>query len=182
MRELVLLTGGCRSGKSARALAIGESQLGPRVFIATCPRIDGEMDERIARHRQEREAGGWETVECERNLPKALASMAEKPVILIDCLALWINNLIFHAGKTMPTEDDIRRHCEQVIASISQQEGLLILVTNEVGMGIVPENRLSRRYRDLLGRCNQVFAGAADRVELLVAGIPMTVKSQGFSR
>lgn len=178
MREILLITGGCRSGKSARALALGEGTTGPRGFIATCPRLDGEMEARIVRHRREREAGGWQTLECETDLVGALSQWSGMPVLLVDCLSLWVNNLIFNEQEASFDEDDISQRCGEVVNQVRNQEGLLLLVTNEVGLGIVPDNALARRYRDLLGRCNQVFAAAAARVEFMVAGIPMTVKDQ----
>lgn len=178
LSDIVLVTGGARSGKSRYAQSLAERIGGSRVFIATCPPFDEEMRRRIQRHQAERRKGGWRTVEAPVDLEKALDETADFDVRLVDCLTLWINNLMHEAEQEGAEihEDQIGRMAGKLAFACRARTGATILVTNEVGMGIVPDNPLARRYRDLAGRCNQVLAAAAQRVVLLVSGIPMTIK------
>jgi adenosylcobinamide kinase / adenosylcobinamide-phosphate guanylyltransferase len=198
MAEIVLITGGSRSGKSRHAQELAESIAGKRTFVATCPAVDGEMAERIRRHQQARGAG-WITIEETVDLPGALRRAADSSVILVDCLTLWVNNLLYgetflsaregaaEAGKALPaeggpavsagmTEDEMEARCREVLLACAALPGTVIFVTNEVGMGIVPDNALSRRFRDLAGRCNQVIGRGADRVIFMVSGIAAAIK------
>jgi len=178
MAKIILITGGSRSGKSAYAQKEAELLGQSNLFIATCPNIDPEMDERINRHRQEREGKGWQTLEEERDIAAAIRLHHHHSVILIDCLTLWINNLLFASEKnsTSLKEDDVSSLLDNVIKEAKNHPGTLIFVTNEVGSGIVPENTLSRKYRDLVGRCNQHIAAAADRVVLVCCSLPLQLK------
>ncbi|MFH0938108.1 MAG: bifunctional adenosylcobinamide kinase/adenosylcobinamide-phosphate guanylyltransferase [Planctomycetota bacterium] len=178
MRSIVLVTGGSRSGKSAYAQKLGESLPGPRVFIATCPILDDEMRERIRKHQQARASNDWQTIEETINLADAVCGAKASRVVLVDCLTLWINNLMYEAQLTgsSVTEEDIARRCYEVLTTCAEIDGTVIFVTNEVGMGIIPENALARRFRDLVGRCNQVMAVRATTVTLLVAGMPLELK------
>ena len=180
MGRIHLITGGCRSGKSAYAQRLAEAFLNSRLFIATCPVMDGdhEMATRIEKHRGDRSHKGWQTVEESVNLPEALMSAGDYEVVLIDCLSLWISNLLFARGDqwSMLTEDIVSTHAADLLKAASEYPGTLMLVTNEVGMGIVPTNDMARRYRDLLGRCNQIAAAGADSVTLMVSGIPLLLK------
>ncbi len=200
MAEIVLVTGGSRSGKSRYAQELAESMAGTRTFIATCPVVDEEMAERIRRHQRAR-GSGWITIEETVDLPGALRRAAGSGVVLVDCLTLWVNNLLYeetllsagedraggldvpagHAGSSGLSEDEMEERCREVLRACADLSGTVIFVTNEVGMGIVPENALSRRFRDLAGRCNQVVARGADRVVLMVSGIAATIKG-GDSR
>ena len=179
MAKIILITGGARSGKSRHAQILAEALPGERLFIATCPVIDGEMRERISRHQTDRQDRGWKTVEEELNLAEILTASPSAGVVLLDCLTLWISNLLFAASEPDGiTEDLIAGLAEKLAAAARQHPGVVLIVTNEVGLGIVPENPLARRYRDLVGRCNQTIAAVADRVDLVVCGIPMTIKGE----
>lgn len=179
MSRIILVTGGTRSGKSRFALNMVETAAGKKTYIATCPRdMDEEMSRRIRRHREERDGTGWETIEEERDLAGALGRCAGSRGILVDCLTLWISNLMYEGdlrGETL-TEDEIAARARRVIECCRGLPGTFVFVTNEVGMGIVPDNPAARSFRDLAGRCNQTFAEEADRVFLMVSGIPLELK------
>ena len=177
MGRIILVTGGSRSGKSRYAQQRAEALLPPRIFVATCPALDDEMRQRIARHQAERHQHHWQTVEAPTDLVQALADHGSATV-LVDCLTLWVNNLLFaaeQAGREL-TEDDVTTAARAVADAARAGGGVTIFVTNEVGLGVVPDNPLARRFRDLAGRCNQAVAAAADEVILLVSGIPLTLK------
>ena len=179
MGKTIFVTGGCRSGKSSYAQQRAEGIGGRLIYVATCPVTDPEIVQRIARHQEERRGNGWETREEQTDLAGIL-SCTEEAAVLVDCLTLWINNVMYEAESLgrLIDEDDIRRMCDEVIDTCRQREGTTVLVTNEVGMGIVPENAATRRYRDLVGRCNQIVAAAADEVVLVTCGIPHTLKGK----
>jgi adenosyl cobinamide kinase/adenosyl cobinamide phosphate guanylyltransferase len=166
--RLIFITGGARAGKSAFAqewaTALGTSGVS---FIATAEALDAEMRSRILRHRQERPAH-WETLEEPLQVPQALG-IARHPVVLLDCLTLWVSNLMHARQEVLP-------EVTKLLAIWAQADKTLIVVSNEVGMGIVPENALARQYRDLLGEANRQVAGEADAVYLLVSGIPLKIK------
>ncbi|MHC4404462.1 MAG: bifunctional adenosylcobinamide kinase/adenosylcobinamide-phosphate guanylyltransferase [Planctomycetota bacterium] len=178
MGKTILITGGCRSGKSAHAQRLAESLVGRHVYVATCPVTDDEMRERIARHQQQRRRHDWETVEESIDLADAILHAGTAAIVLVDCLTLWVNNVMYEADKqgTKVEEHDIERLCGQVLTACCRHDGTVLFVTNEVGMGIVPDNAISRRYRDLVGRCNQTIAANADEVTLVACGIPLTLK------
>lgn len=178
MARVILVTGGSRSGKSDYAQRRAESLPGPRYFVATCPRIDEEMDRRIEKHREARSNVLWQTIEETIEPARALLSGDENAVYLIDCITLWINNLVYEEDKAGHTfsEEEMTRKCKELIAAAKEASGTVFMVTNEVGSGIVPENAAARHYRDLVGRCNQVLAAGADEVFLVVCGIPMKLK------
>lgn len=176
MAEIILITGGARSGKSRHAQQLGESLPGKKLFIATCPVTDAEIGQRIERHRQDRQGAGWQTVEETVNLAQVLADNSAPEVALIDCLTLWINNMLFIDAANMLDEDAVSVQVSKLLAACAARAGVVIMVTNEVGLGIVPENPLARRYRDLVGRCNQEIAAVADKVITSICGIPVTIK------
>ncbi|MGF1596427.1 MAG: bifunctional adenosylcobinamide kinase/adenosylcobinamide-phosphate guanylyltransferase [Acidimicrobiales bacterium] len=165
---LIVVTGGARSGKSRFAVdRARRAGLGDVVFVATCPRIDGdgELERRIRDHRAERPPS-WVTVEVELDLAAALGGIDERATVIVDCLTLWVSNLLVggHDAATIGvTSDDALR-------AVASRAGETLVVTNEVGLGIVPADRLSREYRDILGRVNQAWVAAADRALFLVAG------------
>ena len=175
MRHVVLITGGSRSGKSAYALQRGEALPGPRAFVATCPAIDDDMQRRIDRHRAARDATLWETVEEPIDLAGVIARSADYPTVLIDCLTLWVNNLTY-PDNTDLEESAIAERAAAVLTACQNQTGTLLLVTNELGMGIIPADATTRRFRDLTGRVNQTIGQRADEVVLLVSGQPLQVK------
>lgn len=171
-KKITLVLGGARSGKShyAQELASGFRRV---AFIATAEALDDEMRQRIARHRQERPAG-WTTVEAPLALEDAILQCgADSDVILVDCLTLWVSNLM---GAEDSDDGVIRARGAQLCEVLRKVPASVILVSNEVGSGIVPENDAARLYRDLLGGVNQQVAAVADKVLLLVAGYPLTVK------
>ena len=173
-----LITGGSRSGKSEYARKLGEEHPGPRFFVAPCPIIDEETRLRVARHQEERAAGNWKTIEEPLLLTGAIQDCQGSRVVLVDCLTLWVNNLLYEAEKNRETldEDQMDNHCREVLQVCKERPGQFIFVTNEVGMGIVPEQEVSRKYRDLVGRCNQTMASGADSVILVVSGLPLALR------
>lgn len=183
MAEITLISGGCRSGKSAYAQQLAESLPPTRLYVATSPVTDDEMERRIELHRQARRDRGWETIEEQLDLTGVFRSHAEHNVLLVDCVTLWINNLMYDAERRslQITEDDVAERCGPMLDAARACRGNVIFVTNEVGWGIVPENALARRYRDLVGRANQIIAARADAVTLVCCGIPMHLKEKELS-
>lgn len=167
---LTLILGGARSGKSRRAETLAREQGLEVVYLATAEAMDDEMAARIARHREDRAAHGWATVEEPLDLAGVLAREARpERIVLVECLTTWLTNLMVH-GR------DIGDATDALLAWADAPTGPAILVSNEVGFGIVPEHRMARAFRDHAGRLHQRIAAKADRVELVVAGIPVTVK------
>lgn len=173
MKQVSLVTGGARSGKSSHAMMLARA-LSPRglYFVATAEALDDEMTARIAHHRAARPAD-IVTLEVPRDLCGALTAMPDDAaMVVVDCLTLWISNLM---GAGMP-DDAILAEARRLAAMLTAARYSSIVVTDEVGAGIVPDNPVARRFRDLLGWTNQVIAAAADEVILMVAGVPMRVK------
>jgi adenosylcobinamide kinase/adenosylcobinamide-phosphate guanylyltransferase len=165
---LTLVLGGARSGKSRYAESLIAGLPPPWVYVATGEAGDAEMAERIAAHRARRDAG-WQTIEAPYDLAGALASVPIRAPVLVDCLTLWLSNL-------MLAEADMDNAIAALEAQLAHHEGSVVLVANEVGSGIVPDNALARRFRDLQGTLNQSIAARAGRVVLMVAGLPIIVK------
>ena len=166
-RTLVL--GGARSGKSRYALEFGESLSGNRVFIATAQGFDVEMRGRIARHRADRDSS-WRTVEEAVAVWDVIGRECRiGRVVVLDCLTLWLNNVMLH-------ERDVEADIERSVACLEGVKGDVILVSNEIGLGLVPDTELGREFRDLHGRMNQRVAAVCDRVLFMVAGLPVVVK------
>ena len=166
--SVTLLLGGARSGKSRRALQLAEAAAPTRTFIATAEPLDDEMASRIAKHQADR-GRGWTTCEAPIGLVQALQRTV-KPghVVLVDCLTLWLSNLVHHDRNI---DEEIRRLLDALTLP-----GDLILVSNEIGLGLVPTTPLGRSFRDQQGWLNQAVAEASDRVEFVAAGLPLVLK------
>lgn len=162
--SLTVLLGGARSGKSTLAVEIGQRFDGAVTFIATAPRLDGDMVSRIERHIAER-PDHWVTVEEEIDLAEVVSAAADG-LVIIDCLTLWTSNLMF----TDHTPDAIDAATDAAVRAVRDHAGQVVVVSNEVGLGVVPDNAMARTYRDLHGRINQRFVEHADRALHLVAG------------
>ena len=165
---LTLVIGGARSGKSRHAESLIAALPPPWTYVATAEPRDTEMAERIGLHRARR-GNDWHTIEAPHDLPGALASVDGACPALVDCLTLWLSN-------RMLAEADIEGETTRLEAALAARRAPVIVVSNEVGQGIVPDNPLARRFRDLQGRLNQRMAARAGRVVLMVAGLPLVVK------
>ena len=179
MGKVTLYTGGCRSGKSGLAVEQA-SRLSENVcFIATCVPQDDEMKERVKKHRQERPSS-WKLIEEPLAVADAIAKVdpAAYPVILVDCLTLWVCNLMCQEKSPLSKEQEMVAQAKKLIDSAKRFDGDVIFVSNEVGMGIMPVNAMSRNYADLAGRCNQVIAKDAETVIFVSCGIGITLKHE----
>jgi adenosylcobinamide kinase / adenosylcobinamide-phosphate guanylyltransferase len=175
MHQTTLIIGGCRSGKSRHALELGAATPGSRkFFMATCSPQDSEMHERVHRHQQER-GSLWHTLETPLLLTETLTRYGpDADMVVVDCLTLWTSNLMFaHTAD----ESAIYHQIDQLCELLREPPCPVILVTNEVGAGIVPENRLARLFRDIVGRTNQQTAAACRQVIWMVAGIAVPIKN-----
>ena len=166
---VTLVLGGARSGKSRYAEWLIATYPPPWIYIATAEARDDEMAERIAAHRARRDAG-WQTMEAPHELAGALEAAPAGGAVLVDCLTLWLSNL-------MDGPFDIEVQTARLQEVLAGRVGPTVLVSNEVGLGIVPDNALARRFRDLQGTLNQKLAAQAPRVVMMVAGLPVAVKS-----
>ena len=164
MAHVTLILGGARSGKSARALALARD---PKTFLATAEALDDEMAARIARHKAER-GPEWRLVEAPMDLVPAIDANGTGTLV-IDCLTLWLSNIMHY-------ELDVEAETDHLITALGRATGTVVLVSNEVGLSIAPENALARMFRDAQGQLNQAVAAAADRVEFIAAGLPLTLK------
>jgi adenosylcobinamide kinase/adenosylcobinamide-phosphate guanylyltransferase len=166
--DVTLVLGGARSGKSRYAESLVTARPHPWVYIATAEPGDDEMAARIAAH-QARRAEGWQTIEAPHELPEALRDAPGDAAVLVDCLTVWLAN-VMHAKFDI---DEITQKLEEALRT---RAGVTVLVSNEVGLSIVPDNALARSFRDVQGVLNQRLAGVANRVVFMVAGVPLTVK------
>lgn len=175
--KLILVLGGARAGKSTFALQLAQekSVAGRVCFIATAQGLDAEMAERIAHHREERPTN-WKTIEEPFQLDEALLQAGDANVVVIDCLTLFVSNWLLRSDNERQCEPVLETIVERVLETVKSETRTVICVSNEVGLGIVPDTALGRTFRDLLGRVNQQFAQAADEVYLLVAGLPLRLK------
>jgi adenosylcobinamide kinase / adenosylcobinamide-phosphate guanylyltransferase len=171
-RKLCFITGGARSGKSSFAEKLARGATGTPTYIATAQALDVEMAARIARHREER-GEAWDTIEEPLAVAELLGKLSgRRRVVLLDCLTLWLGNIMAQADG----DEAVQTAAEKLVEAMRAFEGVCIVVSNEVGLGIVPDNPLARRYRDLAGVLNQMAAQAADEVYLTTAGIPLRLK------
>ena len=175
--SLTLVIGGARSGKSRHAEALARGTGLDRIYLATATAWDDEMRARIAAHRDARAADGWRTIEE----PLALAAVLEREAgpgrtVLVDCLTLWLTNVMLGGGAPDRAAEAVEPACRDLVAALPRLAGAVVLVSNEVGWGIVPDNRLARDFRDAQGRLNQRVAEVCDRVVLVTAGLPLSLK------
>lgn len=172
-----LIIGGCRSGKSSHALHLA-NRMGKvrKIFLATCIPQDDEMHLRVSRHQAERGAD-WTAVETPIFLPEAIQDIGpDADVLLVDCLTLWVSNLMMEQTDPNAPKYLLEAHTSRLIESLRAAACPVIVVTNEVGAGIVPDNQLARAFRDVVGKVNQQIAACADEVIWMVAGIPAKIK------
>ncbi|MDP4125518.1 MAG: bifunctional adenosylcobinamide kinase/adenosylcobinamide-phosphate guanylyltransferase [Bacillota bacterium] len=191
MSQFTLITGGARSGKSQFAELLAASTKRPVIYIATAQVWDDEMARRVRKH-QEQRPSTWRLIEEPQNIRETLLQLKDEDgVILLDCVTLWLSNLLLQ-GQTKPTstselnqvkfsdlEPQIAAEVDEVARLAREIKPQVIFVTNEIGQGIVPEYPLSRAYRDVVGRCNRILAQSANEVYLVVAGFPMEIKHTG---
>jgi adenosylcobinamide kinase/adenosylcobinamide-phosphate guanylyltransferase len=166
--RLTLVLGGARSGKSRYAESLITARAPPWIYLATGQAGDDEMAQRIAAHRARRNVG-WQTIEVPHDLAGALDAAAAQVPLLVDCVTLWLTN-------RMLAEADVDAEIVRLEDALARRTGVVVLVSNEVGYGIVPDNALARTFRDAQGRLNQRLAERADRVVLVIAGQPLVVK------
>ena len=178
MARIILVIGGTRSGKSYYAQRCGEALGSPRCFVATGRASDKEMLERIEKHRRERSEKQWVTYEEPIDIKRILEVHPNFRTYLIDCLTLWISNLMeqHHKQDRRLHEDELVYEINELIDFIENQSGTFIFVSNEVGMGVVPDNKVARLYRDLVGLCNRLVAERAQEVILVSCGVPLHLK------
>lgn len=166
--HLTLVLGGARSGKSAQAEGLVTAHPAPWLYLATAETLDAEMRARVDQHRASR-ATGWVTLEAPLDLADALLGTPRGQPVLIDCLTLWLTNILL-SGRDIDAETD------RLTTALANPHGPWVVVANETGLGIVPDNALARAFRDAAGRLNQRVAAVAGRVLFIVAGLPMQVK------
>jgi len=167
------ITGGARSGKSGYAQQLAEQHSGELLYIAPAQVLDEEMSERVELHRQAR-GERWQLLEEPLQLTELLPAAAkEKSALLLDCVTIWLSNLFFHFDEN---PDPILAEVDRLVAIATELSAPLYLVSNELGSGIVPENRMVRNFRDLAGMVNQKLSAAADEAWLVVSGLPVKLK------
>ena len=182
-KELIFVLGGARSGKSAFAERLAshrQTQSGGRVlYVATAEALDADMERRIANHRQQRPPE-WDTLEEPLDLPSALPpALSGYDTCLLDCLTLWVSNMLLTMEGNPRAEQEILSSAHRLMESCEQSSATWIVVSNEVGLSVVPSTRLGAVYRDALGRVNQAVAARADKVYFMVAGLALEMKSLG---
>ncbi len=171
-KKVYFITGGARSGKSAFAEKLAKELAGRRAYIATAQALDPEMAAKIAKHRKDRDTA-WDTFEEPLAVADLLRKLSDRyQVVLIDCLTLWLSNVMAHTDG----DGDVRARTDELTEAVRGFAGSCIVVSNEVGLGIVPDNPLARKFRDFAGMLNQQMARTADEVYFTASGIPMKIK------
>ncbi|MGR3714916.1 MAG: bifunctional adenosylcobinamide kinase/adenosylcobinamide-phosphate guanylyltransferase [Shimia sp.] len=168
--KLSLILGGASSGKSAFAESLVVQTGAPRVYVATAQAFDDEMRGKVAAHINDR-GDNWHTIEAPLDVTIALAQTAEEKVVLLDCATMWLSNHLL-------AESDLSAEFDQLVTALMTCKARVVVVSNEVGLDVVPENKLARRFRDAQGKLNQIIAARADLAVLVVAGLPMPLKGQ----
>ncbi len=177
MKTLTLVTGGIRSGKSRFALELAQARASRKTFLATAEPFDEEMKKRILRHQAER-GKDFTTVEAPLHLAHAVREASRHTdLVLIDCLTLWVNNLLYRFGSE---PEKIHFEMDSLLDVAADRQTDIILVTNEIGLGVIPENLLVRRFLDEQGRLNQELARISDEVIFMISGIPQVIKGVGI--
>jgi adenosylcobinamide kinase/adenosylcobinamide-phosphate guanylyltransferase len=172
----ILITGGARAGKSSYAQKLAADIGGRVLFVATAEAKDEDMRLRIEKHKKSRPES-WDTLESPVEVAKAIGKKdGDYTVVLVDCITMLVSNVMLQAGNEKSAESEVLKEIDSLISIMNSKTAAYILVSNEVGWGIVPDNELSRNYRDLLGRANQLLAQHADEVYLMVSGIPVKIK------
>jgi adenosylcobinamide kinase / adenosylcobinamide-phosphate guanylyltransferase len=185
VKKVILLLGGARSGKSYYAQEYARKSGGKVLFVATATAGDEDMRLRIEKHKKERPAN-WQTLEATSHIGKEIeAAVCDQELVIIDCITLLVNNIFcrydenqFENISDSVLEKEVVTEINELIECLNRIEISCIIVSNEVGLGLVPDNRMGRLYRDILGRANQMLARSADEVYLMVAGIPLRVKPE----
>jgi adenosylcobinamide kinase/adenosylcobinamide-phosphate guanylyltransferase len=173
-KKIILVTGGCRSGKSRFALDYANQHFSKKLYLATCEALDEEMAQRIAHHKKTR-GPEWRTIEEPTEIVDKIRRYGDEvEVILLDCITLWLSNLLMRRKD----DSEIMKEISFLIDTIREKQTSLIFVSNEVGLGIVPADPLSRRFRDLSGMTNQKIAEAANTAIFMVSGIPIFLKGE----
>jgi adenosylcobinamide kinase/adenosylcobinamide-phosphate guanylyltransferase len=173
-QRLILVTGGCRSGKSQFALDYANRHFHKKIYLATCEALDEEMVKRIEQH-QLRRGSDWQTVEESIKIADAIKQHEkDMEVILLDCMTLWLSNLLMRKKE----DGEIMNELDKFIDTMNQAQSSFVIVSNEVGMGLVPVEPLGRRFRDLSGMANQKIAEVAQTVVFMVSGIPIFLKGK----
>ena len=172
----ILITGGARSGKSQFAQKLAIEVGGSVLFVATAEAKDEDMRLRIEAHRKSR-PGSWKTLEAPLGISEIIGRhIGEAKIVVIDCITMLVANILLRGRDGAPAEEPVLKEINALINRMDELEATFILVSNEVGLGLVPDNELGRRYRDCLGRANQILAQHADEVYLMVTGIPIRLK------
>ncbi len=172
-KKITLITGGIRSGKSRYALSLTQKMNGQKIFIATAQAFDESMSVKIKKHQEER-GEGFTTIEEPIYLAKAMSALhQESDVILIDCLTLWVNNLLYYFKEDT---GKIRQQFDLFLDVLANPPRQIVIVTNEIGLGVTPENELTRKFIDELGFINQRVAQLSDEVIMMIAGLPQFIK------
>jgi adenosylcobinamide kinase/adenosylcobinamide-phosphate guanylyltransferase len=186
-KRCILILGGARSGKSRFASEMAGRLAGRVLFVATGEALDEEMRQRIEAHKRNRPSS-WRTVEVPTGVGRRIGEeISDVQVVIVDCLTLWVSNVIGQCGDDPEqisaelVEERLATEIDELIRCIDGSTATFILVSNEVGMGLVPESRLGRLYRDILGKVNQVLAERADEVYFMLGGIPVSLKKRGFN-